>query len=273
MLTGSVFDCLVTTPELYKYFYTEWTSSAQMPDNKVKEIVDAFHEKYPEDRSFKDNMDYLIELLDTYSYQTNWKLNTRLDSVITKKNGELYLEHLVEKGDKTLVPLSLRNKLEVVANRLRYKHQDLISIAKSQEPVYFEVDGVSCKMLPDIVVEHDDYIELVDLKYTQASLESFMSIIKMLRYDIQLSFYKYGLELTTGKKVIPSLLVYSAVDDESQIFNISDLDLQIAEHGALKDNGVIRINENIIPNTIVIKGWRNYFNKDLNSINQDSIWN
>lgn len=253
--------------------FTEWTKSAPIPINKVKTIVEAFHVLHPQETSFANYMEDLIVLMDQHEYQVKWNTSTRLNHLITQKNGELYLEFLVTKGDKTLVPSHLRTTLQPVADRVRYLNQDLLRYAETQYPVFFDVDGVACKALLDIVVETEDQAELIDLKYTNVPLDSFQAIIRALRYDIQLSFYSYGLQKLLNKKVVPSLLVYSAVDDDVQRFYLSDLDLQIAEWGAEKDNGTIRINGYEIANTTVIKGWRNYFNKDNKGVINESIWN
>lgn len=259
MVTGSVFDCLVTTPELYPYLYTEWTKSAPIPTGKVKTIVEAFHKMHPGEKSFGNYHDDLLFLIGVHEYQSNWNLATRVDSLITKKNGELYLEHLVQKGDKTLVSSQLRKKIEQAANYVRYTYKDIFEKAETQVPIYFSVNDVRCKGLLDIVVDRGDFIELIDLKYTEHPLSNINNIVRSFRYDIQLSFYAYGLKELFRKPVHTSLLVYSALDNEAIITPISDLDLTIAEEGAVKETGNIYINDVCIVMKNRIKGWREYF--------------
>lgn len=255
--------------------FVEWTKSANMPTGKVLAIVEEFHKMHPTDKSFKKHHDDLVMLIDKHQYQVNWTKPARIESVITKKNGELYLEYLAEKGERTIVPRAVRTKVDGYADYVRYNYHNLLNASETQVPIYFDVDGVACKGLVDILTDFGNYIKITDLKFTQLPFSNINALIRNFRYDIQLSFYAYGVAKLYGKDVKASLLIYSEPEGECMEVELSLLDLVIAEEGAVRETGVVKIGDKAIQMKQYIKGWREYFNNDttVEPVSIESIWN
>lgn len=273
MLAGSLFDCLVTTPELEKELFIQWTQSVPIPKGKVKDVVEAFHKALPEATLLMEHTEELFSILESMQYQTNWSREVRLNSVIVKSHGQAYLDHLFLLGDKKLVDAPTRIKVGGYANDLRAMYYELISKAQTQVPLYFTYEGIACKGLVDILVEEEDAISFYDLKFTELSLDDYYTEIRRRRSDLQLSFYGYGIEQLYGKPATGSLLVYSAVDRAASVITLSNVDMAIARYGAIKDTGKIHINNTTIENRIRIKGWEDFFYPNKLEGTVDSIWN
>ena len=276
LTAGSLFDCLVTTPELESLFFIQWNLNVKIPGGKVKQVVDVFHKRYPEAKDFSQHLDELKQVIEEEQYQTNWTMPVRMSNIITKAHGEAYLMHLHEKGRKTIVDAASRSKLGEYANEVRYKHRDLLEHAVTQEPIYFNFNGVPCKGLPDILIEYDDSVEFYDLKYTELPLADYYREIRARRSDIQISFYTYGIEQVYGKPAVGKLLVYSTVDKDTAIIPFSNLDLQIARYGAVMEVGKIHIEmetgKHTLTNTVNIKGWQQVFGDKPVLEEVQSIW-
>lgn len=275
LLKGSIFDCLVLTPSLYTKLFCEWTQSSAMPTGKVKQIVDTYYKRFPEEKELHRNTEGLVQIMDELEYNMRYKTPTRINTVVVNKNGQKYLEHLHLQGDRKLVPADLRINLYAPSELLRYHLKDqLASEHEAQKPVYFKYNGKECKGLIDLVVFNEDSIELYDIKYTELPIEDYNTEIRRRRTDIQLSFYREALQLIYDKPVTCHIAVYSKVDNTCVTIDISDLDLQIAKYGAVKDLGDIYINDSIVKHRMRIKGWVEYFEpREQDALDISSIWN
>lgn len=273
MLSGSLFDCLVTTPELEKELFIQWSQSVPIPKGKVKDIVDEFHKVLPEAKFMIDHTEELFSIMEAMQYQSNWTREVRINSVIIKAHGQAYLDYLFIKGDKTLIDAPTRIKVGSYANDLRAMYYELLSQCDTQVPLYFTYEGTPCKGLVDMLHEKETEISFYDLKFTELPLEDYYREILRRRSDLQLSFYAYGIEQLYGKPATGSLLVYSALDRAASIITLSNIDMQIARYGAIKDTGKIHINNIEIENRIRIKGWEDYFYPKRIEGTVDSIWN
>jgi hypothetical protein len=82
------------------------------------------------------------------------------------------------------------------------KHLDLIY----QKPLYFYVDGVLCKALPDLLIINHSAKKIIpiDFKTLSGYVSKFNKSVKKRRYDIQGAFYREAIEqnLETISKLI-----------------------------------------------------------------------
>lgn len=272
-----MFDVLTLIPEAYKYLFVDWDKPFNLPSGKVKLIVDDFYKRDPDSKTLTDNYDLLVELLDTHEYYTNLKLGSRVNSLVITKNGQQYHNHLLEKGDRDLVPGSLKSTLYGPSQMLRsHLHEQVTDYLEihPQHPVYFNYLGSQCKGLIDLLVIYADRIEVRDVKYTELSINDYNIELRRRRTDIQLSYYKHGIK--QEHKDIPVhcyVDIYSKQDDACFSFKFSELDLEIARYGAERSMGTITIGGLVIPCSSRIKGWHEYFDPvTVSGTDVESIW-
>jgi hypothetical protein len=60
-----------------------------------------------------------------------------------------------------------------------------------QYPIYFEIEGIECKALPDMIIiyKKSNTVQIIDLKTTSETTTNFIRSIRKYRYDIQLAWY------------------------------------------------------------------------------------
>jgi len=137
---GKVFDVLTLIPEAYKYLFVDWDKPFNLPTGKVKDIVDKFYKIEPDTKLLTDNNELLIQLIEEFEYYQNLKLPSRIHSLVVTKHGQQYHNHLRDKGDRDLVPGSLRGTLygpsQMLRSHLHEQVTDYLEI-QPQYPVYF----------------------------------------------------------------------------------------------------------------------------------------
>jgi len=274
---GKVFDVLTLIPEAYKYLFVDWDKPFNLPTGKVKDIVDKFYKIEPDTKLLTDNNELLIQLIEEFEYYQNLKLPSRIHSLVVTKHGQQYHNHLRDKGDRDLVPGSLRGTLYGPSQMLRsHLHEQVTDYLEihPQYPVYFNYLSTQCKGLIDLLVVYADRVEVRDVKYTELSINDYNIELRRRRTDIQLSYYKYAIK--QQYKDIPVhcyVDIYSKADDACFTFKFSELDLEIARYGAERSMGTITTGGLVIPCSTRIKGWHEYFEPVTGiSTELDSIW-
>lgn len=139
------------------------------------------------------------------TWQPNWKLPTKVQKVIDF--GSLYFEALKEAYGKTILTGQDYRQIKAVVesvktNPLTAGYFDMEMLAENplvkvyyQLPIYFEIDGVKCKALLDLLIIHlneEGQVLAVcpfDFKSMDGHTISFPYSMKRFRYDIQGAWY------------------------------------------------------------------------------------
>lgn len=154
-------------------------------------------------------VDIIKDAVQTCSYQSNWKLDTRVNKIID--NCSDYWKMLVESNGKTILTEEESTTIRDCVNRVKdskvYGYSlDPQKFEKSeadhiyfQLPIYFDYPDtdIHCKAMLDCVRIYRDGDKMTvypfDLKTTSAPLIKFPDVIEKFRYDIQADFYREAL--------------------------------------------------------------------------------
>jgi hypothetical protein len=158
--------------------------------------------KIPSDKLVKGKID-----------ERTWKDDKRVEGFLGDGTVAKYWEELISSQGKQLLSESEKNKIvEVSYNILNHKHtKNLFVDGKDvdliyQMPLFFEFNGVMCKVLPDLLrINHGQKkIYDIDIKTMGDYVLRFNQSFRLRRYDIQGSFYQKGVKenLATISKLI-----------------------------------------------------------------------
>ena len=143
----------------------------------------------------------ILESVAYHKYQPRWKEETILKNII--ETGSEYFEELKEAhGKNILSPLEKDITDHILMSWRSSKYtapyfQDSLEVdIYYQVPIYFDYEGVPCKVLLDIVRVNTllKTIEPVDLKTLGGFTSTFPYSVKSFGYNFQASFYTEGLK-------------------------------------------------------------------------------
>lgn len=154
------------------------------------------------------NGEYDSYILETYSelnYQNKWTPKTKIDNVLKEIN---YIEELINNKGKTLLDSDMFEYITNVTESL-FNCEHLKGIFNNpdrvfQKEIYWDMKdtgkinySLPCKGAIDIFIKDDENktIMFYDLKTTSYGYLDFYKAAKKFRYDIQMAFYKTGLEV------------------------------------------------------------------------------
>ena len=157
--------------------------------------------------------------IEQIGWQPNWKIETRVEKITGSSLCQEYFEDLKKSIGKTVLSQAQVEQIDAVVDSLRksettkklFDRKALLEtedmIVLYQVPIYFKIDGIECKALPDIAIlfldnvefENEDgtkviqktlkAVQILDLKTIgKDNLEFFDSVISY-RYDIQAAWY------------------------------------------------------------------------------------
>lgn len=181
---GSAVDCLLTTPDdFYSDFYV-------MTINKV-----------PSGMMFK----YVEELFRTDSHEqayaaSGYKLKPESIKEKFEAEGKEYYTSLKDARGKTILGYEEYNQVQMAVKQVKEGDFTAKYFKKSinedhkilyQFPIYWEMEGQSCKSLLDLlVIDHaNKEIFPIDLKTTGKSALNFRSAFMKWKYYLQAAFY------------------------------------------------------------------------------------
>lgn len=220
---GSAVDTLLTgTKEDFKalFYISNLSKSPSEMElkilSKVFEQVDAFG---PPDKNFGHLMDYKFYIesaIETFNWQPNWKLETRINKII--EIGSEYFQELIDSYGKTIITLDLYEKIKLTADSLKNnprtskyfkpivsENPDTRFVTAFQFPVYFTIEGIECKALLDmLIVEICNKtnkvvsLEPIDIKTMSGFTIDFPKSVKSFRYDIQAAWYTFAISVKTA---------------------------------------------------------------------------
>ena len=157
--------------------------------------------------------------IEEIGWQSNWKIETRIEKITGNPLCQEYFEDLKKSIGKTILSQAQMEQINATVESLRTNEYtkdffDRKSIMKNdrvivlyQVPIYFSIDGIECKALPDIAtlfldkveIENEDGtkevqttlkgIQLIDLKTTSKDTLEFFDAVMSYRYDIQAAWY------------------------------------------------------------------------------------
>ena len=167
--------------------------------------------------------------IEQIGWQPNWKIETRVEKITGSSLCQEYFEDLKKSIGKTVLSQTQVEQIDAVVDSLRKSEttkkffdrkalleaEDMIILY--QVPIYFKIDGIECKALPDIVIlfldnvefENEDgtkvvqktlkAVQVLDLKTIgKDNLEFFDSVISY-RYEIQAAWYVEAIQRVDKK--------------------------------------------------------------------------
>lgn len=130
-----------------------------------------------------------------------WNLDSRPKSILATGLAQIYWDELITSVGKQILSDEQKNKVDTIINSF-FKHTHTSYLFEEnkdidviyQMPLYFEVEGVECKILVDMIVaDHTNQtITIYDFKTMWSDVLMFKYALRDRRYDIQASFYHWG---------------------------------------------------------------------------------
>ena len=265
MCLGSLLDAYLCVNELLEDLFI-------IADNRPTDIICNIVEFVFNNSLVLDNNnleDFKKEIIlsfNTYSYQANWKIDTKVNTVIIK--GSEYFELLKKKGEKEIVTLeeciNSANTVGILYNTEPAKSV-LLSVTQFQVALYGICEGVRIKGLLDCISidENNKHIIITDIKRTEYPLSQLKKVIEKFQYIFQLSFYRFLVKFNYPEYTVScQLLFISAFNSSSCVWKISDTDMDFYECGYYIIEKSIFSEEldKTIVSTEYKKGWKNLLN-------------
>ena len=215
MIIGSAVDTILTgnVGDFEEEFHI---ISVPKPSETIESMLLTIYEM-AEDKNaaLPDLVDLIQEVVVSYNYQPNWKIDTRIGKVVENFT---YYEEIKKCAGKTVLSPSdmtvINNVVESITTNPITKDFFSSYTKKNtdfyyQLPIFWEVDGIKCKGLLDLVMvirNEQDVITAVipfDLKTMSDVTLNFNEAMKKRRYDIQAAWYYLGLGYCMMNETLP----------------------------------------------------------------------
>lgn len=199
MLIGSVADHLLTmnTPleDEYAYYNMPIPKAALLP--VFNELAKYFIEKGKVDIIMPDQevLDVALHFCRSMEVYKTYK-----DDTIKKMfDDEIdYLRFLIKSNNKTIIDNDILSIGTSIADKMKatfypWKEHSGANNVKVyfQKPIYFTIEDIACKALPDVVVViNDSIVNLIDIKTSTDFPFGFELAFYKFGYNIQCAFYK-----------------------------------------------------------------------------------
>lgn len=185
ILLGLFVDALLTEEK------PDYKVCDNIPTGKIKSLLDALFAD--ENNRYKKLLDLekeILKLCYNFGIYPSYKDVTRVAKVLEYSS---YWEALNQCAGGLVIDSDVYERGLKIAESFNIfpyfndKKQDCIF----QRAYLFEVSGVKCKALPDIIhIDNErEVINVIDIKTTSEPLMSFHKTIEKYRYDIQAAFY------------------------------------------------------------------------------------
>jgi hypothetical protein len=227
-IVGSAVDCYLTMGEacyLNTYHFTNMPKPTPGVMSIIKRVFDvvrannglSIFSKLPDLSEFRMEIYGACEADAYYMNRrkdiSDWENDTRIASILKEKNSNEYFKALIEAGDKIILSENQNQIINRVIGTLTthpytswvFKDSSTVDIVY-QFPIYFDVDGIFCKALLDMIrVDHTTKtIMPFDIKTIGDYITKFNTAVRVRRYDLQGSFYAYA--LSTALKQLSDLI-------------------------------------------------------------------
>lgn len=204
---GSAVDCIMTSPEEFDdRFYVADIDRFSDAIRKIVEDIYGFVENVKENDDSLDSLDDLILLnsLDKFEYQTNWKPETRIKKLI--ELGSDYFTVLKYSTGKIVIsPQEFQEAQQCVSalKTSQYSYK-IFEVNEDQELLYqlkfkSKLNDINVRIMTDICrVDHSNKtIQIIDLKTSGKEESLFEESFLSWNYMIQASLYKQVLIIIT----------------------------------------------------------------------------
>lgn len=277
---GSAVDCKLLTPDLFDDMFIVMENPKRPTEIPASIIISAFENRIGD--SMEENSELLAAIGQQYGYGKGSYTAERIIADMLKHS--YFWTALLEaqgRGILTSTDMSdVERCVEAVKNHpvcgLIFDGMEI----ETQRPLYFDIDGLPCKALLDIIVQQQ---RVVDLKTTSHPNTEYA--IKEYRYDIQLSYYSYALRQFKEEVKMPRIIFVDRAGNVN-IFQLSERDMNIAMNGSdtyflEMATGVPHISSRMeIYRNTPVKGWMDAIRiatgdadfEDTNKIKLTSIW-
>lgn len=215
MLMGNYIDCRVTMKDedLDKLFMF---AGAKRPSENISTLVEQFKWTIELNSTpIQDLSNYQVALekfLENKDFYPNLSIDKRVLNFINKANE--WWNFLIENDGKSIVSIKEKTRMDTIYFRLKNEVLDrLKGDIYYQKELYWttKIDDVSIesKGLADIILEKEDSVWEIDLKFTECKdLSSWFYVMRDKNYAIQKAYYRMGLE-SYGKRINQMWLVVS----------------------------------------------------------------
>lgn len=180
-----------------------YMSDVEKPSDKVMSIIKQCYDiqmaQWGEVPKLSTITTDLLDCIIGHSYYPKWGDKAKIDNVI--KAGENYYNDLISSQGKQILSLEQYDISRTISDswttheRTRHFFTEYDGIDfHYQFPVFFQLFGVDCKGLIDILeVNHiEKFIRVVDAKTMGNFTINFPSALRERRYDFQVCFYYHG---------------------------------------------------------------------------------
>lgn len=202
---GGAVDTLLTQPETFndKYYVS---SVEKKPSDVVKSIIHQVYDSLSKE-DLKNSIEfeeYTVEILQScieHDYCPTFKNGTRVNKILEFKD---YWNELIDSENKIMLSLEESDVITRIVKSI--SESPLAKYFKPNEtpngvdiqfqlPILFEIDGIGCKALLDIVViDHKaKIITPIDLKTMSGNIIDFPKSVKLRGYQIQAAWYTEAL--------------------------------------------------------------------------------
>jgi hypothetical protein len=196
LVFGSLVDFLVLDSKSFDDHY--YVFNGEVPGEKVKLVIDKVAEGIDEFSELSDYRKTILNLADTYEYQTKWKNDTRVDKIISQ--GTEYFNALKKGLGKTIISMDTYNQALMCKMALQsdtyigkiLKHPN----GQSKIAIQWKYADVPMKSEVDFaIIDHDaQVIRPFDLKSTGSSIAFFKNSAFKFGYDFQEAAYVKALK-------------------------------------------------------------------------------
>lgn len=210
---GSLVDAMLTheKEDFEKLYYA--STIASKPSDALMSIVNMVYDNVSHGRSFpvtgnlSDCERQIIDSLEYHNYQPKWTMPVKVAKILELSP---YFDDLKASFGKQVISLEEANLSKAISESLM-----TIPIVKAaindslgadyeiyfQYPVYFEYMGIKSKGLIDIFIVDRKHKTawIIDVKTTAMKTLSFFDSIMKYRYDLQLAFYRRGVQTVFGE--------------------------------------------------------------------------
>lgn len=266
-MVGSLVDCLLTSPELVdEWFYV--SDLEKYPSPQIKEVLDLYYNQLVEEgESIIWNDEKVLKIFRNVS-------NSRTgDAKVLEMLYDPYWKELEKAEGRKIVSKEYWTKCMSISMNLftnpvtrEYFQKTEDSELLFQYPLYWKYKNseyeYDCKGLADIVIlnHKEKTVRLVDLKTTSDNLQSWKyNVARRFRYDIQLSFYNYGLHCIFTEKlpdyiVLNPIVIVENVDfpGKPRVFELNTDDLYVGRHGCERQERTIVFEKDISENALSV---------------------
>jgi hypothetical protein len=234
MAQGSLVDaCCTMTEEDFNSMY--YVSDLPPLEPMMQKLVDWYMENNNMDIAYDVQIaEYMVD----NNMQPNWKWDTRLANV--SKLTPNIQERFASIG-RTVVTSKQVSHANHIASLVNTELMSLVSRLVGfddcsivyQQPQYVQHQGYCLKCLPDVMIEHNNRIYIIDIKNT-GNVNQFAHTALELRYDIQMAYYKFIMEC---KEYYVKDCYWLACDDKiCNSYLAHPTDLMVGQYGYTQAN-------------------------------------